>query len=76
MPTVNAGSRVSLRFVADLSDWDETRLCLPLGESGELTSVHRDDQLAEWRNVAPATLPFSDEAIANATQHHLALATF
>lgn len=71
MPTVNAGARVSMRFVADLSDWDATRLCLPLGESGELTSPHREDQLDEWRNVTPSIVPFSDAAIASATQHIL-----
>jgi penicillin amidase len=68
MPTVNAGARVSMRFIADLSDWDATRLCLPLGESGELTSPHREDQLDEWRNVTPSIVPFSDTAIASATQ--------
>lgn len=71
MPTVNAGARVSMRFVADLSDWDATRLCLPLGESGELTSPHREDQLDDWRNVTPSIVPFSDTAIASATQHIL-----
>ena len=68
MPTVNAGSRVSLRFIADLSDWDETRLCLPLGESGNSLSPHRDDQLDDWRNVSPSRLPFSEEGIAKATE--------
>jgi penicillin amidase len=68
MPTVNAGSKVSMRFIADLSDWDSTRLCLPLGQSGDPTSAHREDQLEEWLNVAPSTLPFGDEAIATATQ--------
>ena len=67
MPTVNAGSRVSMRFIADLSDWDATRLCLPLGESGVHSSPHREDQLDEWRNVTPRILPFSDSAIASAT---------
>lgn len=71
MPTVNAGARVSMRFIADLSDWDATRLCLPLGESGELTSAHREDQLDEWRNVTPSIVPFSDNAIASATQEIL-----
>ena len=66
MPTVNAGARVSLRFVADLSDWDATRLCLPLGESGDPASQHRDDQLDEWYNVTPSIVPFNDAAIANA----------
>ncbi|HEY0727090.1 MAG TPA: penicillin acylase family protein, partial [Pyrinomonadaceae bacterium] len=69
MPTVNAGSRVSLRFIADLSDWDATRLCLPLGESGDPRSPNRDDQLDEWYNVTPSILPFSEAAIANATRN-------
>jgi penicillin amidase len=68
MPTVNAGPRVSLRFIADLSDWDATRLCLPLGESGVPASAHRSDQLEEWRNVAPHRVPFSDAAIAGTTR--------
>jgi penicillin amidase len=68
MPTVNAGPRVSMRFIADLSDWDSTRLCLPLGESGVPTSAHRADQLDEWRNVTPRFLPFTDAAIASATR--------
>lgn len=67
MPTVNAGARVSLRFIADLSDWDATRLCLPLGESGDPASENREDQLDEWYNVTPSTVPFSDTAIANAS---------
>ncbi len=68
MPTVNAGPKVSMRFIADLSDWDSTRLCLPLGQSGDPSSANRQDQLDEWRNVAPSTLPFSEAAIATATQ--------
>ena len=73
MPTVNAGSRVSMRFIADLSDWDATRLCLPLGESGVHSSEHREDQLDEWRNVTPRVVPFSDSAIASATHSLLVL---
>ena len=73
MPTVNAGARVSLRFVADLSDWDSTRLCLPLGESGDPASTHRDDQMDEWYNVTPAIVPFSDDAIANKTRNVIAI---
>jgi penicillin amidase len=73
MPTVNAGSRVSLRFVAELSDWDQTRLCLPLGESGDPSSPHREDQIDEWRNVSPSLLPFSEEGIAKATEAVLSI---
>jgi penicillin amidase len=71
LPTVNAGSRVSMRFIADLSDWDSSRLCLPLGESGDPASAHREDQLDEWRNLKPSALPFSEAAIANATRETL-----
>jgi penicillin amidase len=71
MPTVNAGARVSMRLIADLSDWDATRLCLPLGESGSTASEHRADQLDEWRNVTPRFMPFTDAAISNATREVL-----
>lgn len=73
MPTVNAGARVSMRFIADVSDWDATRICLPLGESGDPASPHRDDQLDEWRNVMPSIVPFTDAAIADATHEILLL---
>ena len=73
MPTVNAGSRVSMRFIVDLSDWDSTRLCLPLGESGVHSSPHREDQRAEWRAVTPRVVPFSESAIADATDSILLL---
>jgi penicillin G amidase len=68
MPTVNAGARVSLRLIADLSDWDATRLCLPLGESGDPASPHREDQLDKWNEVRPSILPFSEAAIDSATR--------
>lgn len=73
MPTVNAGSRVSMRFIADLNDWDATRLCLPLGESGDPASPHRDDQLNEWYAAAPSIVPFSDTAISEATRDILSM---
>jgi penicillin amidase len=62
-----------MRFIADLSDCDSTRLCLPLGQSGDPASAHRQDQLDEWRNVAPSILPFTQDAIAGATQTMLVL---
>jgi penicillin amidase len=73
MPTVNAGSRVSMRFVADLSDWEQTRLCIPLGESGEPSTAHHDDQLADWRNVAARVVPFDHNGISNAARSILIL---
>jgi len=73
MPTVNAGSRVSMRFLADLSSWEQTRLCIPLGQSGDPSSVHRDDQLEEWRNVTPRFLPFAPEAVVEAARNILVM---
>ena len=73
MPTVNAGARVSMRFIADLSDWAHTRLSLTLGESGDRSSPHCDDQLADWLNVAPRVLPFNQDAIQNAARNILIL---
>ena len=68
MPTVNAGSRVSMRFIVDLGDWDSTRLCLPLGESGDPSSAHRDDQMDEWYKVMPRVIPFNEPSIASASR--------
>ena len=73
MPTVNAGSRVSMRFIVDLSDWDLTRLCLPLGESGDPSSAHRDDQMDEWYEVTPRLIPFNEPSIASATRSVLVM---
>jgi penicillin amidase len=68
MPTVNAGSRVSMRFIVDVADWDSARLCLPLGESGDPASRHRDDQMDEWYKVTPRVIPFNDDSIASAAR--------
>jgi penicillin amidase len=64
--TVNAGMFVSMRFVADLSDWDRSRQGIALGESGDPSSPHWKDQLADWRSVTTRTFPFSREAVARA----------
>ncbi|HSE16155.1 MAG TPA: penicillin acylase family protein [Pyrinomonadaceae bacterium] len=73
MPTVNAGSRVSMRFIVDAGDWDATRLCLPLGESGDSSSPHRDDQMDEWYKVTPRVIPFNEPSIASAARTTLVM---
>jgi penicillin amidase len=73
MPTVNAGSRVSMRFVVDVADWESARLCLPLGESGDPASRHRDDQMDEWYRVTPRVIPFNADSIASAARTVLIL---
>jgi penicillin G amidase len=66
--TVNVGSAVSMRLIADASDWDKTQHGITTGESGIPTSPHWTDQLEDWRAVTPGVFPFTDAAIAKATK--------
>jgi len=72
--TVNVGPAVSMRLIADTSDWDKTQNGIPLGESGLPTSPHWKDQLDDWRNVTPRALPFSKAAVEAATKEIVILA--
>jgi penicillin G amidase len=67
-PTVNVGASVSMRLIADTSNWDKSQQGIPLGESGIPSSAHWNDQLADWRAVTPREFPFSAAAIAKATK--------
>ncbi|PWT92704.1 MAG: hypothetical protein C5B55_05835 [Blastocatellia bacterium] len=71
--TVNVGSSVSMRFIADPSDWDKTQHGISVGESGLPKSPHWNDQLADWRAVTPRVFPFSESAVAAATKETLVL---
>lgn len=71
--TVNAGSTVSMRLIADPSDWDQTQLGITLGESGLPKSPHWKDQLEDWRNVTPRAFPFTKAAVESATKETLVL---
>ncbi len=62
-PTVNVGPTVSMRLIADPSNWDNTRHGILLGQSGDPSSAHYKDQLDDWRDVAPRVFPFSREAV-------------
>jgi penicillin amidase len=66
--TVNVGATVSMRLIADASDWDKTQHGITLGESGIPASPHWNDQLADWRAVTPRVFPFSEAAVAKATK--------
>jgi len=66
--SVNVGSAVSMHFIADPGDWDETQQGITLGESGIPTSPHWTDQLPDWRAVTPRAFPFTEAAIAKATR--------
>ena len=71
--TVNVGSSVSMRLIADPSDWDLTQQGISLGESGIPSSSHWSDQLPDWRAVTPAVFPFSEAAVAKAAKETLTL---
>lgn len=72
--TVNVGRSVSMRFIADAGDWDRTQHSITLGQSGNPSSPHWKDQLADWRAVTPRPFPFTDTAIARATRETIILA--
>jgi len=63
----------SMRFVADVGDWDRSILVLPLGQSGRPWSSHVVDQLGDWLGVRGRTLPFSREAVEARTRAVLEL---
>ena len=71
--TVNVGQAVSMRVIADPSDWDKTQQGIALGESGVPKSPHWSDQLDDWRAVTPRVFPFTQAAIAKATKETLVL---
>jgi len=71
--TPNVGTAVSMRLVADPSDWDKSRQGLALGESGDPYSPHWQDQLADWRASAPRVFHFTAPAVARAARVTLRL---
>jgi penicillin amidase len=71
--TVNVGPGVSMRLIADPSDWDKTQQGIALGESGLPKSPHWSDQLADWRAVTPREFPFTQPAVLKATKETLVL---
>ncbi|MCM3903984.1 MAG: penicillin acylase family protein [Pyrinomonadaceae bacterium] len=71
--TVNVGAAVSMRLIADPSDWDLSQHGISLGQSGIPTSPHWIDQLPDWRAVTPRTFPFTDPAIEKATKRTVLL---
>ncbi|MEJ7578321.1 MAG: penicillin acylase family protein [Pyrinomonadaceae bacterium] len=72
--TVNVGASVSMRLIADTSDWDKTQQGIPLGQSGDPSSPHWKDQLNDWRNTTPRTFPFTDAGVRRATRETIVLA--
>src|SRR5215471_12377341 len=72
--SINVGSSVSMRLIADTNDWDQTQNGIPLGESGIPSNPHWKDQLDDWRKVTPRAFPFSKSAVESATKETVVLA--
>lgn len=64
----NVGASVSMRLIADASDWDKTRQGIALGISGDPRSPHWQDQLEDWRAANPRVFPFNAASVARAAQ--------
>jgi penicillin G amidase len=74
--SVRAATRThgpSMRFIANLANWDDSILLLPAGESGQLASSHYTDQFSYWYEGKPIVIPYSDRAEAEARKHTLTL---
>ena len=53
----------AMRFVADVGNWDDTVLVLPVGQSGRPWSRHYSNQISSWLRVEAVRFPFSREAV-------------
>ena len=53
----------AMRFVADVGNWDDTILVLPVGQSGRPWSRHYSNQISSWLSVEAVRFPFSREAV-------------
>jgi penicillin G amidase len=63
----------SMRFIANLANWDDSILLIPAGESGQIGSSHYTDQFSYWYEGKPIVTPFSDAAEAKTRKHTLKL---
>lgn len=63
----------SMRFVADLADWDRSTLTLVAGESGDVFSPHYRDQWMDYLRGRALPLWFSPSAVEQHARHRLQL---
>ncbi|HET9399940.1 MAG TPA: penicillin acylase family protein, partial [Candidatus Acidoferrales bacterium] len=63
----------SMRFVADLSNWDNSSMEITTGESGQYGSAHYRDQFPAWFSGQPLPAPYSASAVGSATASTLHL---
>jgi len=63
----------SMRFIANLANWDDSILVIPAGESGQPASSHYSDQFSSWYEGKPIVTPYTNPAEAKARRHTLTL---
>ncbi len=63
----------TLRVLTDMSDDDKIYINLALGESGQLISSNRADQLKAWLGFEPHAVAFSSKQLERQAQHKLIL---
>lgn len=71
--TPNVGAYVSMRFITVPGKWDETRLVIPLGQSGDPRSLFWKDQFEAWQTGDLKIFPFTEDAITKITKQVLRL---
>jgi penicillin amidase len=70
---MGVGHGPAMRFVADLSNFDQSLMETPTGESGQYGSSHYRDQFPEWFAGRGIPAPFSPAAETRARVHTLTL---
>lgn len=70
---MGVGHGPAMRFVADLSNFDQSLMEIPTGESGQYGSPYYRDQFAEWFAGRGIVAPFSDAAETRVRVHSLTL---
>lgn len=70
---MGVGHGPAMRFVADLSDFDNSLMEIPAGESGQPGSAYYRDQFADWFAGRPIPAPYSEAATEKSRVHRLLL---
>jgi penicillin G amidase len=70
---MGVGHGPAMRFVADLSNFDNSLMEIPTGESGQYASPHYRDQFPAWFAGRGIAAPFSESAEEAARAHRLIL---
>jgi penicillin amidase len=63
----------ALRFIADLSDWENCRMVVPGGQSGHVGSRHYADAILPWLRGRLYPMPFSRTAVEHHARRRLTL---